>query len=608
MLKSHRVAGGNIETVYNVLITMLAGKSVRLSMDESTSSVVALATADIQADIAKTVAQLQASDVLFEVIQLKTIDPYFAIGLLEQMLDPPKQSGRAPTSIVLERRNAGRRFDDRRRDNRDRGRDDRRRDEWRRRGLSEMPTKFAGPKVPPPKIDADPSTRRLFVRATKHQLEQIKKIIAQVDGQPTTAGNGNIRILPLTGKRAEQLLVTAAKFWRDANPVILYPSSYKPNQVNERAINGDSTNKKPNAKKPDLNSAARYLTDNIRSQAAAIRCRLTHRGMLLQCSDTKALDRFEKTLRTIAGPAESPRSPPTVFYLKYSKPAGALRMLAELLDGGELSRGGEVGSLVNGNVIRGSFLGSIVTSRDGTMTMTADTITVVADPRLNRLIAQGTVDDIERIEGYLKIVDKDISITSVETYGKPHVISLSHTKAAIVAATIRDAFANRLSGGTQRSNAKTNQPGAKQKPKRENESNEREGEAKKSQGKKPAAKPSSNKRGQDLEPRMTIAIHQPSNSLIVTAPDQLFKQVEQLVKQIDVSNQRSIAIMLSGPPTVQATLQQLFSKGNVTGRGTAGNSSRAGSPSRTPARSQGTTRSRSRPRTPGTNRRGRRDR
>ena len=70
-----------------------------------------------------------------------------------------------------------------------------------------------------------------------------------------------------------------------------------------------------------------------------------------------------------------------------------------LLDGGDSASIGEAGSLVNAYVSgsSGRFLGSLVTSREGTITMTAGTVTVVADSRLNRLIAQGTASDIEPV-------------------------------------------------------------------------------------------------------------------------------------------------------------------------------------------------------------------
>ena len=67
--------GGNVETVYNVLQTLLAGKTVRLSMDEAAGSVVALATPEVQRKSSKPSLQLQATEAEFEVIPLKTVDP-----------------------------------------------------------------------------------------------------------------------------------------------------------------------------------------------------------------------------------------------------------------------------------------------------------------------------------------------------------------------------------------------------------------------------------------------------------------------------------------------------------------------------------------------------
>lgn len=195
----------------------------------------------------------------------------------------------------------------------------------------------------------------------------------------------------------------------------------------------------------------RLVTTNANSPEPAIRCQVTPRGLLLQSDDSNAVDRFEEHLRTIAGPADSIPSPPIVFYLKYTKAADAIRMLAELLDGGEAANEAEAGTLVNGYVsssLSDSFLGSFVTASDGTITMTSGSVTVVADPRLNRLITQGSAADIEQIEEYLLIIDKDNSITLVETYGTSHVIELVNTKASEVASALRDAFAGRVAAGS----------------------------------------------------------------------------------------------------------------------------------------------------------------
>ena len=574
-LRSHRVAGGNVDAVYNVLVTMLAGKQVRLSMDAATSSIVALAGPAVHEEIVQTVAQLQASDTVFEVIQLKNIDPYFAISLLEEMLELSE-----PTTSFFgyssDRWRDDRGRDDRRRD--DWRRDDRRRDDWRRddrRGGDrnrryETSTSFNTSEAPPPKIDADPATRRLFVRATSEQIIQIKKIIAQIDILPGKTGSGTTRLLSALGASAIAQLETAAKFWRDDNPIILYAGTGAAKPVKEQVINGapPQTTELPQAQ--PQTATARYLTSNLRSQAPPIRCQVTPRGVLLQCDDPRALDRFEEMIQTLAGTTDSTPSPPVVFYLKYTKPTDALRMLGELLDGGITAQEAEAGSLVNATVSTGFYLGSIVTSQDGTATLSAGTITIVADSRLNRLIAQGTVTDMETIKRYLEIVDKDSGITTVKTYGTPHVIALKHTRASDVAAVIRSAFGNRVAANAG-GNSQSRGGGSPDRPRRRDEERRRDSDDRRGSDRRSGDDRRDDRRDErrgrggrnaatNREPQMTIAIHEPSNSLIVTAPEQLFSEVQQLVDIVDARSVQAMEIITStSAPAIQARLQQIFS-------------------------------------------------
>jgi type II secretory pathway component GspD/PulD (secretin) len=544
-LRSHVIKGGNVEIVYNVLLTLLAEKDVRLSMDEMAGTIVALAPKDVQAEIEQTVAQLQAADAEFEVIPLKTVDPYFAISLLEEMLD--------------------------------------------------LPDIFTDPEdIDPdaPKIDADPGARRLFVRGKRHHIDQIKEIVSGLDATSAVGGKEQVRLLPLRGERGMRTLETAAKFWRGPNPIIFYQSAVDEEPVHtERVVHAQPPGSKLTvtpARQPAATSG-RILSKTFGADAPAIRCQFTARGLLLQSDDTGALDRFEQHLGAIAGPLEAIPSPPVSFYLKYTKPHDALRLLAELLDGGDSAREGEAGSLVNGFVESGSrvLFGSLVTSRDGTTTLTAGSITVVADSRLNRLIAQGTAADIEKIENYLKILDKDTSITTVETYGASHLIELKNTKASEVATAIRDAYAGRVYGGSgaasqaggQSRGSSGRQPGQSRTSQPQSESRDRNDDREQSKGesnskadrsgeprKSEPKRASSAQSAQNLEPRMTIAVHEPSNSLIVTAPDQLFQEVERLALLIDSRNERSLQVIAVTNPALEQMLQQVINGGVTSGR------------------------------------------
>jgi len=498
-LRSYPVAGGNAETIYNVLQTLLSGKNVRLSIDSAAGSVVALATPSVQSEIAATIEQLQASDADFEVIPLKWVDPYMVIALLDDMLGLPKPGDKYPDPDA-------------------------------------------------PKIDADPNRMRLFVRGKPKQIDQIKRIVAGLDVDGRDDQDHTIRSLPLKGERAERALETAATFWRNANPIILYAAT-KDRRIErtERVLHGESLI----ATKADEDSiqlpSPRVLTRTANANAPAIQCQLTPRGLVLQSEDTEALDKFEQHLRTITGPFEAMPSPPIVFYLKYAKADDALRMLGELLDGGESVKESEYASLVSGQVSRnysGMYLGSIVVARDGTMTMMAGTITVVADSRLNRLVAQGTTEDIERIENYLKIIDKDDSIISVETHGTSQVIELEHTRASEVAAAIREAFGDRMSeprGGAAGAVGQSESSSSKSD----------------SSSSKTVAKTSAPK---NLEPTMTVAVHEPSNSLIVTAPKSLFEEVKQLARMIDSRGEQAVQVVVpSSAAAMEAVLQSVLS-------------------------------------------------
>ena len=55
---------------------------------------------------------------------------------------------------------------------------------------------------------------------------------------------------------------------------------------------------------------------------------------------------------------------------------------------------------------------------------------------------------------------------------------------------------------------------------------------------------------------MTVAVHEPSNSLIVTAPDSLFLEVEKLAKEIDARAAQTLEIVTPVNGAVFETLLQ----------------------------------------------------
>ncbi|KLU02600.1 Bacterial type II/III secretion system s [Rhodopirellula islandica] len=540
-LRSYLVPGGNVRTVYNVLQTLLSGKTVRLSMDDDAGTIVALASAETQQEISQTVEELQTAEDEFEVIQLNSVDPTYAISLIDQMLD--------------------------------------------------LPDEYADPdEIDPdmPRIDADPGNRRLFVRGKRHRIDQIKAIVEGLEAGSVSSDTNQVRVLPFKGKNAQRLLETGAKFWQSANPVILYPGheSDSPN-VLERVPHDDdagateSSDPPPSQKALELTSKrnltdepadARLLTTVTRSRSEPITCQITARGLVLQSEDTDALDEFEQHLRSLGTSLQPASSPPIAFYLKHIRPDDALRMLAELLEGGEAAKEGEAGTLINGtmtSVSSGGYLGSFLTTRDGTMTLLFGSITIVSDSRLNRLIAQGSSDDIDLIENYLKIIDKDRSITTVQTYGTSSVIELKHTRAADVAEAIQEAYASRMIEGAGKANAAAG--GGNDADARDAARNgDNRGNS------KAPPKKSASQAARDLEPKMTVAVHEASNSLIVTAPPQLFAEVETLVQTIDSRGEQAVEVIIpSSDEVMGAVLQQVLGASTTSSRPTTSSRDRS---------------------------------
>ncbi len=558
VLRSHAVSGGNVETVYNVLQTLLAGRTntIRLSMDEDASTIVAFAPESVQKEIEGTVSQLQASEAEFAVIPLKTVDPYFVISLLDEMLDLP-DSLDDPETIDPDA----------------------------------------------PKIDADPGSMRLFVRAKKAQLEQIKKIVEGLDSVQAADSGNRLRFLPLKGENADELIDAAVKFWQGNNEVIRYRSLGNAGAANlerivndpdeqkaekERAESGqdqpsdnDERRESPDPSKVDasLSSTNSHVLTAAQDKSSAIRLQMTPRGLMLQSEDPAALDRFEEHLRSITGPLDSMPSPPVVFYLQYTKADDALRFLADLLDGGEAAMEGQAGSLVNGFLSSpGSTLGSFLTTRDGVMTLTAGaSMSVVADTRLNRLIAQGSASEVEQVEAYLKIIDRSSGLTDTKTYGQSHVIELANIKAVEMAAVIREAFAGRVIASTT---GQSGQPGQQQpgQPRAPQKPDPREADSKPKKG----ATPQKSTPARNLEPKMTIAVHEPSNSLVVTAPERLYQEVERLVKVIDVRGEQTIEVVAPANGLIyEALIQQVMlgEEGSSSRRPSSSSSSRTTSSS-----------------------------
>jgi hypothetical protein len=170
--------------------------------------------------------------------------------------------------------------------------------------------------------------------------------------------------------------------------------------------------------------------------------------------------------------------------------------------------GGLLGAILGGGGSGGG--GGAVTTVQAT-----GPVSIVSDTRLNCLVVQALPVDVQLIEQLLKVIDREGSITDVFTAGKPHIIPVNFVQVEEVASIVREAFAGRIAGAAGQGGGQPNPADFIRALRggRGGGSNEAKSE----------------------EAKMTIAVDTRSNALIVTAPEPLFLEVEELVKMIDQS-------------------------------------------------------------------------
>ncbi len=542
-LRSHRVLGDNLQIVNDVLQTILADESIRLTIQPSTNSIVAFAPERVHRQIEQTIQELQSSTAEFAIVDLNGVDAYFAVSLIREMFGQSAgdTSGRLDSG----------------------------------RGKSSSSSVTDTPTTTGPRVDADPTKGRLFVRGTANEIEQIQTLVERLSGGATS--QDDTRLVPLTGPKRTEILQAAKQWWNEQGRLQIIPNAtpLAPETI-ERAFHENDTTPSlaiyaasaEQTTEPDtINLDTKNLEDlgneNDCDQSPLVLGQLVPDGIIIQSNDLESLDRLENYIRSLSDESDRSASPPIIYYLKYVTAEEAVKMLADLLDGAN-----ELARVPGGNLVTGGstsstgYYGSFLFSRDGVTTVTMGTTTIVSDARLNRLIVQGTAAEVALVERYLKIIDKNSSITDIETAGRTHIIELQHTKAADVAQMVRSAFPDRIiaeQGTSPGAGRRGDQPG-------NNNGESRGGDNERSSGDGQRAEPAE-KPTRGLEPKMAIAIHEASNSIVITCPDALFEEVGKLIESIDQRSEQIVEVIL--PPAgveVESILKALSGEETPTRR------------------------------------------
>jgi Bacterial type II/III secretion system short domain len=189
-------------------------------------------------------------------------------------------------------------------------------------------------------------------------------------------------------------------------------------------------------------------------------------------------------------------------------------------------------------------------------------VTIVPDTRLNALFVQGAPVDIDLVEQLVSVMDQEDGPQEPLLSGKPRTIPLNFAKAEEVATTIKAALPADLFAGAQQ--AQNQQP------------NPAEFLRMLQGGGGGRGGRSNSQQRQAERPKITIAADAKNNWLIVTAPDNLYFQVEELAVELDAgakdNSEQTIQIvkLKSANPTVVKNSVATMLSLKTSGTGTSG--------------------------------------
>ena len=579
-LEVYDVGVSDPTSVLQILQTLLAGYAdVKLTTDPQTGKLVALARPSQHNTIKATLAQMQREARVVEVIYLKIVDPQTAIAAIGRLFGGEAGAAGAP------------------------------------------------------KVEADPVTRQLLVRGSPAQIEQIRGLLVKMgeqpsDGAATTTERSNVRMLPLGSRSARTALEQLEAVWQRPNKIrIVNPSSNIRSNfpggtvapanetlpatapaptvpvpaapANPQAVPGVPEQPKAPVEKAAATGfrvqhvvLSRTLDDEqavaqVPAPAATVPAPAANQppvaakepapivvttgpsGVIIASEDLDALDQFEELLTALASRAATGGKEFTVFYLQNAGAAAAAETLEAVFGAGGGGGGGSLLGDIAGMALGGTG-GNMVSAMMGggapgpTSSITSSSsVMIVPDTRLNALIVQATPADLDLIEQLLKVVDQlDVPESTVNP--RPRLIPIRNTSATQIADILREVYSERMAGANRQ-----------RQPTPEEFMQMLRGGRGGAQG--------GNRRNAAETQKISIGIDTRTNSLIVSAPQALYEEIEQLVQTLDHATAESntairvVTLKRSNPEMVQKALSAIVGEKATTTNKPATNGSSSGS-------------------------------
>lgn len=272
-------------------------------------------------------------------------------------------------------------------------------------------------------------------------------------------------------------------------------------------------------------------------------------GLMIASEDLQALDEFERLLSGLAGQLAAGNEDVTIFYLKHAKAEALAETLEAVLVGRTGGSGMAAGRESFATVPGGAFGGPRGGPESGGFGPAGRTqgrqpraevaeifetsqrdvpLRIVPDPRLNALIVQANARDTELIEQLLKILDQPQSPEEVLAQAKPRIIPVYSVPAEDIAEVIRQVYQDRMTGSGRGVGGQGPFQGPAGGPQQLLQ-----------QLAMLSGRGARQGRAAEESPRLSLGVDFRTNSLIVAAPDPLFREIRELVRQLDRTAGRS---------------------------------------------------------------------
>lgn len=397
-----------------------------------------------------------------------------------------------------------------------------------------------------PSIEADIERNRLVVRGTESQIAEIRGLLVKLGETGLAAGSagGRYRVVPLAGQDPAELAKSVERIWKQLGTetpirveVLGTPSTPGPKDSEdpkaepappEQPSQGDAGDRSIRRaadvrlvnyqQEPEKEKPAEGIPES--KPGAPVTIVVGPDNIAVFSDDLQALDMVENLLNSVVRGQQT--SAFAYYYLKVADAQEVSYLLDEALYGEKRQTSVFFQEPENKNRAR-----------------------ILPDLRSNAILVVGPPAEQRKVQQLLEVIDSEDRPDTNATQ-RPYVIPVQYSDANQIATVVREVFAAQLYDSQNR-NQRGNVPNL--------------GMAFGGFG---MTQPRQSRVGENLQGKLTVGVDEKTNSIVVAAPAEIYREVENLVRTLDESARtqgraaRVVTLKNTNPQVIEQALGNLF--------------------------------------------------